>query len=89
MELTIHYEPTSVSVNDARRKVPGAWVMLIYADGTEVSDEIIPPEGDHPDCWLGGLSGYHTEIGDELAAIASDGAAGRSGTIEVDIDDES
>jgi hypothetical protein len=85
MKVTIKYGPEDVSVCDDRGSVPGAWVELRYDDGTEVSDEIIPPEGDHPDCWLGGLSGYHDEIGSELEYIALEGAAGRSGTIDVEL----
>ena len=84
-EITVTWEPADVWVSDPRGTVAGAQVQITFADGTEVSGEIIPPEGGHPDCWLGELSGYH-ELIPELEHAAAEGASGRSGIAYGELD---
>ena len=90
---TIRYKPASVDVGDERKSVAGASVVIDYADLGSVSHDIIPPEGDSPDCWLG--SAYTSISGldeaawiamvDALEVAAVGGAAGHSGSIEVEM----
>ncbi len=87
MIVCISYQPCQVPVADERGTVAGAYVVLIDAAGRTVElGEIIPPEGDGPECWLGPLAGYapeHVEYGD-LEDAARRGAAGETGSFAID-----
>lgn len=80
----IRYEPSRVWVSDDRHEVDGAWIYLTRGD-EEISGDIIPPEGDSPDCWLGDVyySGISRDEIDALAEAAAAGANGRTGRIVI------
>jgi hypothetical protein len=84
MAYKVMYTPEDVPVSDDRGTVPGAYVIITMPDGGEVSGEIIPVEGRHPDCWAGELSWADEELMDLLQSAAERGAEGRSGSITSD-----
>lgn len=80
---TVRWEPAEVTVGDDRGAVDGARIHTAIR-----SYEVIPREGDDPDCWMGDAS-YHVPIPydgpewEEWVALcegaADDGALGRTG----------
>ncbi len=85
VQRVITYQPARVGVSDERGEVAGAYVD-VPALGIH-GETVIPPEGDSLDCWLGqiysALRGDNALL-DALAEAAREGAAGRSGTLEVE-----
>ena len=86
ISMNITFEPATIDVSDDRGSVPGARVSV----GGDYY-ELIPPEGDGPDCWgadeivrsLESRS-VDTEIAAAAATMAAtEGAAGHGGTIRI------
>jgi hypothetical protein len=81
-----NYRPYAVWVTDPRETVSGA---AIWRDNYVPTYVVIPPEGDAPECWMGDAHWNPPPGVDErswmeaCAEAAKEGAAGRSGTVEV------
>lgn len=89
--ISVQFVPAVVSVSDAREAVAGAAVSVSGA--CHGGGEVIPQEGDCLSQWAGGLAdialpeGSDAEFVDLLAEAANEGAAGRSGTLRLTLED--
>ncbi len=87
----VKYEPTVVPVNDERRHVRGARVRIETAHEV-LETTVIPAEGSGPRDWIGAADRVEELNAQSLITLklalmeaAQEGAAGKSGTIELSV----